>query len=266
MVTFAGKVVVISGASAGIGRALALQLARDHAVLALNGRDAETLHQTAQDCRALGAEALELPADISDEASCRSLVARTLTRFGRLDALVNNAGVTMWSRLDTVTDFRAYERLLAVNYLGAVYLTAAALESLKRSRGLIVAVASLAGLLGVPERTGYAASKHAMVGFFESLRIELEGTGVGVTIIAPDFVASEMHRRALGPDGQPRDLTLPQGHHMTAEECARRTLRGMQRRKRLVVTSLRGQVGLWARLVVPGVVDRFAARAILRRR
>lgn len=266
MVTFGGKVVLISGASAGLGRALALQLARSGAVLALNGRNELTLHETAEECRASGAQVLELPADVSDETRCRELVSSTLTRFGRLDALVNNAGVTMWSRLDSVTDFKAYERLLAVNYLGAVYLTAAALDALRRSRGLIVAVASLAGLIGVPERTAYAASKHAMVGFFESLRIELRGTGVDVTVVAPDFVATEMHRRALGPDGRPRDLTSLEGGHMTAEECGQQILHAMERRQRLLITSLRGRVGRWARLVVPGVVDRFAARAIRLRR
>ena len=103
-------------------------------------------------------------------------MAGAVERFGGVDVLVNNAGVTMWSRFDAVRDFAIYERLLAVNYLGAVYTTAAALPYLKAARGLVVAVASIAGLTGVPERTGYAASKHAMVGFFESLRIELAGS------------------------------------------------------------------------------------------
>lgn len=266
MVTFGRRAVLISGASAGIGRALALQLARQGALLTLNGRDPGTLAEAAESCRQLGAEVLAVPADIASEASCRSLVAGALERFGRLDALVNNAGVTMWSRFEEVRDLGSYERLLAVNLMGAVYLTAAALPALKSSRGLIVAVASLAGLMGVPERTGYAASKHAMVGFFESLRIELQDTGVGVTIIAPDFVTSEMHARALGPDGRPRAVMKPDPRHMSAEECARLILKAMERRQRLVVTSLRGQLGLWARLVVPGIVDRAAARAIRTRR
>jgi NAD(P)-dependent dehydrogenase (short-subunit alcohol dehydrogenase family) len=158
MVTFGGKTVLISGASAGIGRALALELAARRAHLALNGRDGRQLHEAAEACRSQGAQVLELPADISDEAACRGLVASTLERFGHLDALVNNAGVTMWSRFESVSDLTTYERLLTVNYLGSVYLTAAALAALKRSGGLIVAVASIAGLTGVPERNGYAAS------------------------------------------------------------------------------------------------------------
>src|SRR4029077_8444066 len=121
------------------------------------------------------------------QRDCAQLVARTVERFGGLDILVNNAGITMWSRFDAISDFSVFERLLSVNYLGAVYTTAAALPHLRAARGLIVAVASIAGLTGVPERTAYAASKHALVGFFESLRIELAGSGVDITLIAPDF-------------------------------------------------------------------------------
>jgi len=266
MVTFAGKTVLISGASAGIGRALALELASRHAHLALNGRDEQQLHEAAEECRSRGAQVLTLAADISREAACRDLVASTLERFGHLDALVNNAGVTMWSRFESVSDFTTYERLMAVNYLGSVYLTAAALGALKRSHGLLVAVASIAGLTGLPERTAYAASKHAMVGFFESLRIELQGSGVSVTIVAPDFVSTEMHRRALGPDGRPIAVARPDNRIMTAQQCARRIVRAMERRQRLVVTSFRGRLGRWARLVAPALVDRIAARAIRTRR
>src|SRR4029077_17857488 len=115
--------------------------------------------------------------DVTRREDCERSVAHALQRFGALDALVNNAGVTMWARFDAVHDFSVYERLRAINYLGAVHMTAAALPHLKAARGLIVAIASMAGLTGVPERTGYAASKHAMVGFFESLRIELAGSG-----------------------------------------------------------------------------------------
>jgi short-subunit dehydrogenase len=193
-------------------------------------------------------------------------VAATIERFGQLDALVNNAGVTMWARFEDVSDLTAYREIMAVNYLGAVHLTAAALPHLRRSRGQIVAVASVAGLTGVPERTAYAASKHAMVGFFESLRIELAGSGVSVTLVAPDFVHSDLHGRALGPDGPPRRGAPPRTHGITAEACAWQILQGMQRRRRLVITSLRGRLGRWARLLAPALVDRIAARAVRTRR
>jgi short-subunit dehydrogenase len=146
-------------------------------------------------------------------------------------------------------------------------MTAAALPYLKNSRGLLVAVASIAGLTGVPERTGYAASKHAMVGFFESLRIELKGSGVDVTIVAPDFVKSERHKAALGADGRPLGKTpMDEPSIMTSEQCAALILRAMGRRQRLLITSGRGRLGRWARLVAPALVDRIAERAIRLRR
>jgi short-subunit dehydrogenase len=266
METFAGKTILISGASEGIGRALALSLAAEGVALALNARNAERLAQTARACEASGARVLALPADVARQDECAALVTRTVERFGRLDVLINNAGITMWSRFDQLRDFRVFERLMAVNYLGAVYLTAAALPHLQRSRGLIVAVASLAGLTGVPERTGYAASKHAQVGFFESLRIELLGSGVDVTLIAPDFVASQIHRRALGPDGEPLGHNPMQAGIQSAEQCAALIVAAMRRRRRLLITSARGRLSRWARLIVPQLVDRLAARAIRTRR
>jgi short-subunit dehydrogenase len=267
MQTFAGKTVLITGASEGIGRALALQLADERPNLVLNARNAARLDDTARECAARGAQVLSVPGDVALRADCARFVARAVERFGGVDVLVNNAGVTMWARFDAVSDFSVYERLLAVNYLGAVYTTAAALPYLQASRGLVVAVASIAGLTGVPERTGYAASKHALVGFFESLRIELAASGVDVTIVAPDFVVSQIHRRASGPDGQPLGQTpMQEAHIMTAEECARRIARAMHRRQRLLITSARGRFVRWARLLLPRRVDRLAARAIRERR
>src|SRR5215469_15158959 len=267
MDTFTGKTVLITGASEGIGRALALALAPEKPRLALNARNEARLAAAARECTARGAEVLALPGDVARQEDCAQLVAGTLARFGGLDALVNNAGITMWSRFDEISDLSVFARLLAVNYLGAVYTTAAALPHLKATHGLIVAVASLAGITGVPERTAYAASKHAMVGFFESLRIELSGSGVDVTIVAPDFVVSELHRRAIGPDGAPLGKTpMQESRIMTPEDCARLIMGAMRRRDRLLITSVRGWVGRWARLIVPATVDRIAARAIRERR
>jgi short-subunit dehydrogenase len=267
MDTFTGKTILITGASTGIGRALALELADQRAQLALNARDADRLAQTASECAARGAAVLAVPGDVTTGTDCRRIVAGTLERFQKLDVLVNNAGMTMWARFDALADLAPLERLLAVNYLGAAHMTAAALPYLKNSRGLIVAVASIAGLTGVPERTGYAASKHAMVGFFESLRIELRGSGVDVTIVAPDFVKSELHKAALGADGRPLGKTpMDEPHIMTSEQCARLILRAIARRQRLLVTSARGRLGRWARLVAPALVDRIAERAIRLRR
>ncbi|MBV9622339.1 MAG: SDR family oxidoreductase [Gammaproteobacteria bacterium] len=263
----AGKTVLITGASEGIGRALALELAALRCQLVLGARDEARLESCAADCRAAGAAVTWRSADLAQPADCTRLVEHALERFGGLDVLVNNAGMTMWSRFESVSDPTLYQRLLSVNYLGAVHTTAAALPHLVRSRGLIVAVASLAGLTGVPERSGYAASKHALVGFFESLRIELRERGVDVLIVAPDFVVTQIHRRAAGPDGRPLGVTpMQESHLMSARACAQLMVRAMRRRQRLLITSRRGHLARWARLLVPALVDRLAARAIRERR
>jgi short-subunit dehydrogenase len=261
-----GRKILLTGGSAGIGAALARELARRGAELVLAARDGEKLARVAAECNALGARALAVTADVAKHADCQTLVERAIKELGGLDILVNNAGMTMWSRFDALTDLSVFERLMAVNYLGTVYLTSHALPALKASRGLIVGVASVAGLTGVPERTGYAASKHAMIGFLESLRIELSGTGVDVTVIAPDFVVSEVHRRALGPDGKPLGVSPMQtARIMSAEDCARHIVSAIEKRQRLSILSLRGRAARWVKLIAPQLIDRIAANAIQRR-
>ena len=262
-----GKVrVILTGASEGIGRALALELARGGARLALAARDRQRLESLAQECRALGGEARALPTDVTNQQDCEWLVAETVKAFGGIDVVIHNAGVTMWSRFDALQDMSIFERLMEVNYLAPVRLTALSLPHLKKSKGLLVAVASLAGLTGVPERSGYAASKHAMIGFFDSLRIELRGSGVDVSVIAPDFVVTEIHKRAIGPDGEPLgESPMMQSKIMTAEDCAKRIVRAIGRRERLVLMSTRGRFGRWLKLLAPSLIDRIAERAILQR-
>jgi NAD(P)-dependent dehydrogenase (short-subunit alcohol dehydrogenase family) len=268
---FRGLAVVVTGASSGIGRALARQLAEQGAWVALAARSAGELDAAAEECRAAGAaagaRAVAVPTDVAVEAECRALVERAVAEFGRLDALVCNAGVSMWARFDALADLRGLERIMQVNYFGAVYCTAAALPHLKRSRGRLVAVSSLTGKTGVPTRTGYAASKHAMAGFFDSLRIELADDGVSVTVVYPGFVATGVRRHAFGADGRPLAASpVREGEVMTAEECARRTLRAAARRERELVMTARGRVGQWLKLVAPGLTDAIARRAIERGR
>jgi short-subunit dehydrogenase len=260
---YAGKVVVVTGASAGIGRALCLELSAQRPKLVLAARDAAKLEEVAKDCRTLGAETLVLPTDVGVPAECEQLVARTVAHFGTLDVLVNNAGIGMIARFEDVQDLSVFEHLMRVNYLGCVYPTWHALPHLRKSRGQVVVTASLAGLTGVPTRTGYSASKHAVIGFFDSLRAELHGSGVAVTVVCPDFVVSEIHKRATGPDGRPLGETpMQESKIMTAEECARQTVAAMERRQRLAILSLRGRVGRFVRLVAPGLIDAIARRAV----
>ena len=203
MKSFADRVVIITGASSGIGRALSLVLAPERPKLVLAARNAARLEDVAAQCRQLGAETLIAPTDVTRQEQCRELVTKTIDRFGRLDALVNNAGRAMWSRFDELQDLSVMDEVMRVNYLGSAYCTYHALSHLKQSRGLIVGMSSVSGLTGVPMLSGYSASKHAVIGFFESLRIELLSSGVGVTIVAPDFVQSEILERALDSQGKP---------------------------------------------------------------
>jgi short-subunit dehydrogenase len=268
MAAFAGHSIIITGASEGIGRALARALAPQRPRLALAARNQGRLASVAEECRALGAEVRVQVTDVTDPGACRELVADTAAAFGAVDVLVLNAGGTMWTRFDRVEDPTIFERIMRLNYLGSIYPTLHALPHLKKSRGRIVAVSSMAGLIGVPERTAYAASKHAVTGFFDSLRIELaDDSGVTVTLVHPDFVVSEIHRRALGPDGQPLGENPMAGSRiMSAEHCAELMVDAIERRDRALITSARGRLGLWLRLVAPRAIDRMAANAIRDRR
>lgn len=265
MAAFSEKTIVITGASEGIGRALALVLAPQRPRLVLAARNEARLVSAQEETEALGADVLVVPTDVTDPPQCKQLINAALERFGTIDVLVNNAGGTMWSRFDEVTDLGIFEHLMRLNYLSSVYCTHYALPHLKQSRGLIVAVSSLAGMNGVPTRTGYAATKHAQFGFFDSLRIELQGTGVDVTVIAPDFVVTEIHKRALKGDGAPLlDTPIKERNVMSARTCAEMIAHAMERRKRLVIGSARGHAGRWLKIIAPGMIDNIAKKAIER--
>jgi NAD(P)-dependent dehydrogenase (short-subunit alcohol dehydrogenase family) len=266
--TFRDAVVVLTGASQGIGREMARQLAAAGAHLVLAARDGAELARVAEECRILGGRggrAEAVPTDVTREADCAALMARAVEVCGRIDGLINNAGIGMWARFEEVQDLSIFERIMQVNYLGSVYCTWHALPHLKQTRGWIVGVSSLTGKTGVPTRSGYAASKHAMAGFFDSLRIELAGTGVTVTMVYPGFVATGIRERAFGGDGRPLGTSpVREGEVMPVETCARLILDAAAHRRRELVMTGRGRLGMWLKLVAPGLVDRIARRAIER--
>lgn len=259
------KVILITGASSGIGAELARQCAALGARVALAARDGARLETVAAECRARGGEAWCVTGDVSVEPDCRRLVEETVARYGGVDILVNNAGLGASGRFADVTDLTVFDRLMRVNYLGAVWCTAHALPHLTARRGLIVGISSLTGLTGVPKRTAYAATKHAMAGFFDSLRIELAGTGVDVTMVYPGFVFSEINQRALAPDGTPfgaKGYVRKAGETMETDHCCRLIVRAMERRDRDLVMTWRGKVGRFLKYLAPDLVDRIARRAI----
>ena len=254
---------MITGASDGIGAELARQLSSPGAALVLAARNLEKLQSVARQCEALGAEVLVQRTDVSAQADCRALVQAAVMTFGRLDVLVNNAGMSAHARLDEVTDLGWYEDLMRVNHWGAVWCTHAALPHLKASRGQIVAVSSLAGLVGVPGRTAYSATKFAMNGFFEALRVELAEHGVAVTIAYPGVVATDIRHRGYNAAGQPAGQSgLDERGAMSVESCARLIVQGMHRRERDIVMSSKGKLGRWLKLLAPAWVDRMALAAL----
>ena len=262
------KVIVITGASDGIGAELARQwAARDGARLALvlAARSVDKLEQVAAQCRQAGAGVLVQPCDVSERAQCRTLVDAALAAFGRLDTLVNNAGMSAHARFEEVQDLAWYEQLMRINLWGAVWCTQAALPHLKASRGRLVAVSSLAGLVGVPGRTAYSATKFALTGFFEALRVEMQPQGVSVTLAYPGVVATQTRYRGFNAHGRPAGKSgLDERGAMSVEACARLILDATERRRRDVVMTGKGRLGRWLKLIAPAIVDRMALRALNR--
>lgn len=267
MSVWRGQVVVLTGASLGIGADVARVLATESARLVLAARDVDRLQEVAELCRGHGADVEVLACDVTVEADCRALLTRALARFGRIDTLICNAGQAMWARAEDVTDWSVYERLMRVNYLGAVYCTLAALPHLRASKGRLVVVSSLSGKTGVPMRTGYAAAKAALHGFFDSLRIELMGSGVSVTIVCPGFVGTGSRARNLGADGQPLGRSpVNEAAMMPVAECTRQLLDAAEHRDRELVMTARARLGMWIKMFLPALVDRMAAQAMRRGR
>jgi len=257
------KVIAITGASKGIGAELARQLAAKGARVVLAARSEKELQEVASQCRDAGAKVVTVKADVTNDRDCQAIISGAVVAFGRLDALVNNAGATMWARFEDIDDMSILKRIMDVNYMGAVYCTKHALPHLRDTKGLLVGISSLAGRTGVPTRTGYSAAKHAMTGFFDSLRIELDGSGVDVTMIYPGFVATGIRENATGPDGKPIMVSpVKEGEVMGVEDCARRIVTAMERREREVVMTARGKIGLFLKLFAPSLIDRIAKRAI----
>jgi short-subunit dehydrogenase len=262
---FRGQVVIITGASAGIGRSLALQLARQGAKVAIAARRAERLEEVAAECRTLGAEALVVPTDVADETQCRALVEKTVATFGRLDMLINNAGLAASAPFEEFPDLTLFRHTMDVNLYGAVHCTYYALPYLKQTRGRIVAISSMGGKAAIPYNTPYCASKYGMHGFYDSLRMELYQHGVGVTVICPWWVVTEFHEAQLDKNGVPRGArgrTLYNDRMMTAERCAEITLRAAYKRRREILMGP-GALAVWLKVLAPGFLDWLAVKVFL---
>ncbi|PWF55429.1 SDR family oxidoreductase [Massilia glaciei] len=260
------RVVIITGASDGIGAEIARQLAATEGAriaLVLAARNMAMLEAVAGECAALGAATLALQTDVSVQDDCKRMVAATLERFGRIDVLINNAGRSAHALFEDVSDLGWYEDLMRVNLWGSVWCTHAALPSLKASKGSIVAVSSLAGLVGVPGRTAYGATKFAVSGFFESLRAELKGAGVSVTTAYPGVVATRIRHNGYNAEGERLGTSsLNEDQAMPVAQCASLIIDGMNGRKREVVMTAKGKIGRFLKLLVPGMIENMALAAV----
>lgn len=259
---FRGKTVVITGAAGGMGRALAQRFARAGARLALLDLRQDQTDELARELRAGGAECLGLACDVTREDDCRLALAEAAGRLGAVDVLINNAGVTHRSAF-AQTEASVFRRVMEVNFFGSLYCAQAALDDLVQRRGLIIVISSLAGFSPLLGRTGYAASKHALHGLFESLRCELKERGVGVLMVCPGFTATGISVNALDGDG--RVTRRPQstvGRLAAPEDVARAVLRAAERDRRLLVLSPVGKLTRLMTRVSPGLYERLMTRSL----
>jgi len=252
-----GRVVIITGASSGIGEALARRFAAAGASVVVAARRIDRLEKLGAE---LGIEQfLALQTDVTKAEDCRVLVEKTIERFGRLDVLINNAGISMRALFEEV-DLGVMHRLMDVNFWGTVYCTKYALPWLLKSQGTVAGIISIAGHVGLPGRTGYAASKFAVRGFLDTLRIENLKNGLHVLVVAPGFTASEVRFSSLNAMGhQQGESPRDENKMMSAETCANHIFRAVKNRKRqLVLTLVEGKLTVFLGKWWPSLLDRLA--------
>jgi NAD(P)-dependent dehydrogenase (short-subunit alcohol dehydrogenase family) len=258
----AGTVVLVTGAAGGLGAALCRCLAARGAHIAAMDRDAAGLEALVAELRAGGSEALAIPGDIADPAACLTAVRSTLDRYGALDGLINNAGISARSLL-LDTDTAVIRRVMEVNFFGAANLTCAALQAIIARRGFIVAISSVAGFAPLTGRTAYAASKHALHGFFDSLRSEVEGSGVGVTLVCPSFIRTGIGSAATDGSGAPvSGSRVTTGGESTPVQIAQRILDAVVSGKELLLPDATSRKAWWLSRLAPGLYARVMKRRV----
>jgi NAD(P)-dependent dehydrogenase (short-subunit alcohol dehydrogenase family) len=227
-----GKVALITGGSSGIGRATALRLASYGAKVAVAARNTKALDAVVEAAAGLGAEALAVPTDVLQMEQCRAAVENTVSRFGRLDILICSAGISMRAYFAN-SNLEAMDRVARVNFLGTLYTTYYAVPHIKKTRGSLVGLSSLTGLRGIPSYALYGATKYAVQGLYDALRLELWRDGVHVGVVAPGFVDTPLREHVIGPDGQPWETPPPPPFRIwPVEKCVDRIIRLLLKRRR----------------------------------
>ncbi|CAN5606631.1 SDR family oxidoreductase [soil metagenome] len=250
------KVIVITGASSGIGKACAEVFASHNYAVVISGRSADRLQLVASELKDQGREVLAVPTDVSKEEDCHNLIQKTVEKYGRIDVLINNAGLSMRAVFEDV-DLSVLKTLMDTNFWGTVYCTKFALPFLLKQKGSVVGVSSIAGKKGLPGRTGYSASKFAMEGFLETVRTENIKKELHVLVACPGFTATEIRNTALAADGSkqgesPRD----EQKMMSAAEVAEEIYQAVVKRKRDLVLTGNGKLTVFLNKFIPGFLDK----------
>jgi dehydrogenase/reductase SDR family protein 7B len=255
-IRFREKVVVITGASSGIGRACALEFAEQGAHVVVAARREKELLDLADQIRQAGVEALPVVTDVRRAEDCERLIHQTLEKFGKINVLINNAGISMRATFEN-TDLEVIKELMDTNFYGAVYCTKFALPHLLEQKGTVIGISSITGLAPLPGRTGYVASKHAMDGFFNTLRLENLEKGLNVMVVHPGFTSSEIRKRALNENNMPQEES-PRNEEkmMSSERVAWYVARAAFRRERDLVLTPQGKIAVWLHKNFPGITDR----------
>lgn len=252
---FKDKVVIVTGASSGIGEAIARRFASNGSKVVLAARTESRLSEITSDINSSGGEAFYIKTDVSIESDCKNLIIKTIERFSRIDILVNNAGLSMRASFIDV-DVKVLHRLMDVNFWGTVYCTKYALPYILERKGSLIGVSSVAGFHGLPGRTGYSASKFAMHGFLETIRIENLKKGLHVMIIAPGFTSTEIRKHALTAGGQEQGESPRQEQDlMSPEYVAKWVLKGIRKKKRNKLLTWDGKLTALFQRIVPDLVD-----------
>jgi short-subunit dehydrogenase len=251
-----GKVAIVTGASSGIGKALAFELAGRGAHVVLAARNIEKLEAIADEIRNKGFDALPVKVDVTVEDDCKKLIGAALDKYHTIDILINNAGISMRALFND-TDLDVIRKLMDVNFWGTVYCTKYALPHILKSKGSVVGISSIAGFNGLPGRTGYSASKFAIQGFLETLRIENRRNGLHVLIACPGFTASNIRTTALNANGNMQgESPREELKMMTAEATAKHIVNAIQKRKKILILTLQGKMTVWMGRFFPLFLDR----------
>ena len=236
---FKNKTVAITGGSEGIGKALIANLIKQGANVATCARNKNKLLLLKE--QFVGSPLLCIVADVSVYSDCETFINNTINTFGGIDILINNAGVSMHAELKD-TDVSVFKKVMDINYFGTLYCTKLALPHVIKSKGTIVGVSSIAGYRGLPGRSGYSASKFAVNGFLEALRVELVSDGVNVMWVSPGFTQSNIRHVALTEKGQSQgESPIDESKIMSSETCAAHILKAVQNRKRTLVLTFTGK-------------------------